>query len=122
MVVVARVEQTEAAERLELGTGGVGRYPDLIKMDIEGAGVYALKGCAGCLQEKRPLILIESHTPGEDDAIGSLLHEYSYDAFRINNGKWILHKNRNYSDAEGVWGTMILIPSEKKDIFNRKAQ
>jgi FkbM family methyltransferase len=101
------------------GEDGVGQYPDLIKMDIEGAGVYALKGCTHCLQVKRPLILIESHTPGEDDAIGSLLRNHRYEAFRINNGKWILRKDKNYSDTDGVWGTMILIPSEKKDIFIR---
>jgi FkbM family methyltransferase len=101
------------------GKEGVSRYPDLIKMDIEGAGVYALKGCHHCLQIKRPLILIESHTPGEDDAIGSVLRNYHYEAFRINDGKWILHKDKNYSDTDGVWGTMILIPLEKKDMFNR---
>jgi len=101
------------------GKEGVGRYPDLIKMDIEGAGVYALKGCHLCLQIKRPLLLIESHTPDEDNAIGGVLTNYHYEAFRINNGKWILHKDKNYSDADGVWGTMILIPSEKREIFEK---
>ncbi len=99
------------------GKEGIAVYPDLIKMDIEGAGVFALKGCDQCLQIKRPVFLMESHTPEEDGAIGSLLRNYNYDAFRVNDQKWILHKDRNYSDANGVWGTMLLIPSEKKDKF-----
>ena len=92
-------------------------YPDLIKMDIEGAGVYALKGCDLCLQTKRPLILMESHTPEEDFAIGDLLRNYNYEAFRIDNQKWVLFKDKNYLNTDGVWGTMILIPTEKKQIF-----
>ncbi len=99
------------------GKEGVSSYPDLIKMDIEGAGVFALKGCDQCLQIKRPIILMESHTPAEDGAIGNLLRNYNYDAFRINNQKWVLHKDRDYKDTDGVWGTMLLIPAEKKEKF-----
>ena len=101
------------------GINGLGKYPDLIKMDIEGAGVFALKGCDQCLRTKRPIILMESHTPDEDNAIGRLLNEYQYDAFRINNQKWVLQKGKNYSDTDGVWGTMLLIPTEKKGIFKK---
>src|SRR6202023_1108555 len=69
-----------------------GQYPDLIKMDIEGAGVYALKGCERCLEKKRPLILMESHTGLEDKAVGYVLRNYQYEALRIETNKWILHK------------------------------
>ena len=44
-------------------------------MDIEGAGVFALKGCDQCLRIKRPIFLMESHTPEEDGAVGNLLRE-----------------------------------------------
>jgi FkbM family methyltransferase len=91
-----------------------GRYPDLIKMDIEGGGKYALKGCDKCITEKRPLILIESHTPEEDNAICDLLANYKYEAFRVNTGKWVKNKENNYHDTEGVWGTMFLIPQERR--------
>jgi FkbM family methyltransferase len=101
------------------GRHGVGSFPDLIKMDIEGAGVFALKGCNQCLLAKRPVILMESHTPEEDGAVGKLLASFNYDAFRINNQKWVLHKDRDYKDTEGVWGTMLLIPSEKKEVFKK---
>jgi FkbM family methyltransferase len=90
-----------------------GEYPDLIKMDIEGAGVYALKGCERCIENKRPLMLIESHTGPEDEAIGYVLRKFNYEALRIETNKWILHKDRNYEDIDGVYGKMLLIPSEK---------
>jgi FkbM family methyltransferase len=96
-----------------------GAYPDLIKMDIEGGGVYALKGCERCLKIKRPLMLMESHTGAEDGAIGYVLRQFNYEAFRIETSKWVLHKDRDYQDADGVWGKMLLIPAEKKEQFNR---
>jgi FkbM family methyltransferase len=94
-----------------------GNYPDLIKMDIEGAGVYALKGCKRCVEMKRPLFLMESHTGAEDYAVGDLLRSNNYEALRIDNNKWIIHKDRNYEDADGVWGKMLLIPAEKVQAF-----
>ena len=93
------------------------RFPDLIKMDIEGGGVYALKGCDQCIIEKRPFIIIESHTPDEDNAIIEVLQKYKYEAFRVNTGKWVKFTNRNYADPDGVWGTMLLLPAEQKIHF-----
>lgn len=95
-----------------------GKYPDLIKMDIEGGGKYALKGCNNCITAKRPLILMESHTPEEDNAICNLLANYKYDAFRVNTGQWVKNKENNYHDPEGVWGTMLLIPQERRTGLN----
>lgn len=100
-------------------TNNESRYPDLIKMDIEGGGIYALKGCHNCLTHKRPLILIESHNPAEDRAVGYLLRTYDYDAFRVNDAKWILYKDREYPEPDGVWGTMFLLPAERTaEFFN----
>jgi FkbM family methyltransferase len=93
------------------------RFPDLIKMDIEGGGIYALKGCINCIVKKRPFILFESHNPGEDDAVGNLLRTFNYEAYRISNAKWILHKDKDYTDPDGVWGTMLLMPTERKAAF-----
>ena len=94
-----------------------GRFPDLIKMDIEGGGIYALKGCTKCITEKRPFILIESHNQAEDMAVSNLLLQFNYEAFRATNGKWILHKDRDYTDPDGVWGTMLLMPTELRNDF-----
>ncbi len=92
-------------------------YPDIIKMDIEGGGALALKGCNECIVNKRPFILMESHTADEDQAIITLLKQYNYDAFRVDSGKWVTNKEANYTDREGVWGTMLLIPEERKQTF-----
>jgi FkbM family methyltransferase len=113
LTTVPSVSMDEFFERAE------GKYPDLIKMDIEGAGVFALKGCERCLEFKRPLMLMESHTGAEDDAVGHVLRNYHYEAFRIDNNKWIQHKDRNYEDPDGVWGKMLLIPVEKMQLYKQ---
>jgi FkbM family methyltransferase len=93
------------------------RYPDIIKMDIEGGGTFALKGCNDCIVQKRPFILMECHTPDEDQAVIELLKKYNYSAFRIDTGKWVKNEEVNYTDREGVWGTMLLLPAESKKKF-----
>jgi FkbM family methyltransferase len=93
------------------------RFPDLIKMDIEGGGIYALKGCTKCITTNRPFILIESHNQGEDQAVSHLLQQFNYEAYRATNDKWIIYKDRDFSDPDGVWGTMLLMPAERKADF-----
>jgi hypothetical protein len=44
--------------------------------------------------------------------------ENNYEAFRVDNRKWVVHKNKNYKDREGVWGTMFLVPGELKNEFS----
>jgi hypothetical protein len=94
-----------------------GRYPDLIKMDIEGGGIYALKGCVNCLTQKRPFILIESHNKGEDQAVSDVLTQYDYEAYRTTNDRWVKNKNTQHPDLDGVWGTLLLMPAERKAEF-----
>jgi len=94
-----------------------GRYPDLIKMDIEGGGIYALKGCDRCIRRVRPFIIIESHNMAEDMAVSRLLLEYNYEALRVTNNRWIKNKDQGYTDPNGVWGTMLLMPAERKPEF-----
>ena len=86
--------------------------PDFIKMDIEGGGTSALKGCDRCIQHKRPLFLIESHTPEEDRAIGALLVSYDYQAYRLDDGNWVQQPTEPHPHPEGVWGTLLLCPIE----------
>jgi FkbM family methyltransferase len=93
------------------------RYPDLIKMDIEGGGIYALKGCDNCILQKRPFILIESHNEGEDQAVGNLLMKYNYEAFRITNARWVKNRETQHPDLDGVWGTLLLMPAERRPGF-----
>ncbi len=87
--------------------------PAFIKMDIEGGGVFALKGCERCVQQARPLFLIESHTPEEDRAISNLITRWDYAAFRLNNHQWVSAPKSVHPDPAGVWGTLFLCPVEK---------
>jgi len=91
-----------------------GRWPDFIKIDIEGGGVSALRGVTQCVERTRPLILIESHTPAEDGTIGALLLAHGYEAYRLTNRRWVGSRATTHPDPDGVWGTLLLCPAEAR--------
>jgi FkbM family methyltransferase len=88
------------------------RGPDFIKMDIEGGGVYALPGMQGVIQEFRPVLCLESHTPQEDRAIGEVLQSGNYAAFRIGSAVPVTDLNADYTSAAGVYGSILAVPRE----------
>ena len=88
--------------------------PSLIKMDIEGGATLALRGCKRLGAEKRPLFVIESHTPAEDRGISDFMLEFDYQAYRINTSEWVVDRADTYPNLRGVWGTLIVCPSEKR--------
>ncbi len=88
--------------------------PDFIKMDIEGGGVFALKGCTQCCEKARPLFYIESHTPDEDSAISVIVTNHDYAAFRIETNSWVKRPDHIYPHPDGIWGTVFLCPLEKR--------
>jgi FkbM family methyltransferase len=87
--------------------------PAFIKMDIEGGGVFALKGCRLVCDKARPVFLIESHTPAEDSAIRTIITDHNYKAFRIETHTWITRPDEIYPHPDGVWGNVFLCPAEK---------
>jgi FkbM family methyltransferase len=52
--------------------------PDVIKMDIEGAEVEALRGADRTLSERRPVLLIESHDRWDELEPLLSAHQYRY--------------------------------------------
>lgn len=88
--------------------------PDFIKMDIEGGGVFALKGCAAVIAAKRPLLWVESHTPDEDRAISRVITAHDYAAYRFTNRRMVTRPTETHPEAEGVWGTLLLYPREQR--------
>jgi FkbM family methyltransferase len=92
-------------------------YPDFIKMDIEGGGVYALSGMKDCIIKKEPVLFLESHTSAEDMAIGSTLAMLSYDVYRVGDNKAVKYLDRDYRDEFGIYGTVIAIPKSKAKLF-----
>jgi FkbM family methyltransferase len=91
--------------------------PDIIKIDVEGAGAGVLSGGEQIISIRRPLILFESHSADEDNSVIELLRKFQYKAYRTTNEKWVLKETANYTDRDGVWGTMMLIPREKVSMF-----
>jgi FkbM family methyltransferase len=86
---------------------------DFIKMDIEGGGVFALSGMAETIRKNRPFLLLESHTPEEDLAIGKVLSENNYKAYRVGDRTPLINLNANYTDIHGIWGTVIGVHEER---------
>ena len=91
--------------------------PDLIKVDIEGAGTLALDKCDKCIAAKRPFFFIESHTPDEDAAIGRLAIRNHYVAYRVTNTEWVKNLTHIHPQKDGIWGKVLLIPQEFKKKF-----
>ncbi|NSW53044.1 MAG: FkbM family methyltransferase [Anaerolineae bacterium] len=59
--------------------------PDVIKMDIEGGEVLAIEGMRVTLTTHHPLLLIELHGPESALAVGRVLKDCGYQAYRMEN-------------------------------------
>ncbi len=64
-------------------------YPDVIKMDIEGAELLALRGSHQILSNKKPTWLMEIHSKSLTKEVNELLRDYGYKIFDLN-GKEII--------------------------------
>lgn len=70
--------------------------PDLVKLDIEGAEVAALRGASKLLTEHRPTLICELH--GTSRAVTELLQSHDYDLRSIETpeipsqqAEWYVH-------------------------------
>lgn len=88
------------------------QLPQFVKIDIEGGGTLALPGMREFVRRAQPLILIESHTPDEDNAISDLVLSTDYSAFRIDEEKMVRSPEKIYPDKAGIWGTLLLGPKD----------
>ena len=61
------------------------RPPDLMKIDIEGAEYDCLQGCAGVIQQYRPVIFLATHGQEVHDACVKLLREWNYSVESMDN-------------------------------------
>jgi len=90
--------------------GGEGLPPDFIKIDIEGAESSAVRGALRTLQRHRPIMVIELHSPTEDRAVGALLADLGYVAFRVTDGSRVQNMFSGWPDLDGMWGTVLALP------------
>lgn len=58
--------------------------PDLVKMDIEGGAVDAVRGMTRLVAEARPIMLVELHGPEEGHAVWNLLSQNGYSLHRMD--------------------------------------
>ena len=95
----------------------LGKFPDFIKMDIEGGGVHALKGMYNCIVKNEPVLLLESHTSAEDLAIGKALSLIPYNVYRVGDSRPVKNLDRDFKDEFGIYGTVVGIPKSKQHLF-----
>lgn len=96
----------------------LGRYPDLIKMDIEGGGFSALEGMKTCIAENAPILILESHTKNEDLAIGKALSSIiEYEVYRVGDSTPIKYLDAAFDNEYGVYGTVVGIPKRRISEF-----
>jgi FkbM family methyltransferase len=60
------------------------RPPDLIKCDVEGAEVEALRGAVSLLAERHPNVVCEIHSPENGIAVRDLLLQLGYQVFDLD--------------------------------------
>ena len=65
-------------------------YPQLIKIDIEGAEILAIKKMKTILQEIKPIIIIEIHSKDAGQIVWNELAKYNYKVNKLDKPKEIL--------------------------------
>jgi FkbM family methyltransferase len=94
--------------------------PDFIKIDIEGAEGSALHGFVNHINEKKPHIFIELHTPEQDRVVGDFLMHHQYVAYRLTDGstenelniqglKKIKDLSKTHPHPDGIWGNILAV-------------
>jgi FkbM family methyltransferase len=86
------------------------RPPDFIKIDIEGAEGRALSGAERLLKECAPILLIDLHSPKQDLAVGKVLLNCKYEAYRSEGGSKVKDLSKAWPNPEGLWGQVIAFP------------
>lgn len=82
-----------------------------VKMDVEGAADQVLQGCSQ-IAATRCFLLLESHSPAEDLAIGKFALDYEFKALRVSPREWVRNLTEGHPSKDGVWGTILLVPHE----------
>jgi hypothetical protein len=80
-------EGTVTIDELAYGPGGF--VPDLVKMDVEGNEVAALRGAQRLLAERRPHMIIETHSEDLDAGCRWLLEDNGYAVETVEPRPWM---------------------------------
>jgi FkbM family methyltransferase len=82
---------------------GLAPRPDLIKLDIDGAELWALQYLDALATTVRPLFLVELHNPQCDEAAWQFASRWNYSIASFGTGEV-------FGNAEAVHGTILLTP------------
>jgi FkbM family methyltransferase len=91
------------------------RPPAFIKIDVEGAESQVLAGAVRVLREAKPTMLVELHSPSEDVAVGQILLDHGYTAYRIaKNGTLtkVVNLTDGWPSRLGLWGQIVAFSSK----------
>lgn len=72
----------------EVARSSGGFVPDLVKIDIEGGELEALRGAVGILEERHPHLIIETHSSEIDAACSGFLTARGYEPTAVENRSW----------------------------------
>jgi len=84
--------------------------PDFIKIDVEGAESRVLRGAERILKTLQPVLLVDLHNPDQDVAVGQVLTEFAYEAYRVENGAKVKDLTKGWPNPDGLWGQFIAFP------------
>jgi chemotaxis response regulator CheB len=83
----SRIGRKQGLDGIAYGPGGF--VPDLVKMDVEGNEVDALRGAERLLEERKPHVIVETHSEDRDAACRSLLTDHGYDVEAVEPRRWV---------------------------------
>ena len=92
--LIERIGVTEERVGPETGLDALayrpgGFVPDLVKMDVEGNEVAALRGAQRLLSERRPHVIIETHSQDLDAGCRWLLEDHGYAVETVEPRPWL---------------------------------
>lgn len=82
-------QRVECLRADELVAAGRIRLPDLIKIDVEGHGAYALRGASKSVEQTKPVIIASMHSPQEIEGIRDILRPMSYTVEKLSDDNLI---------------------------------
>jgi tRNA A58 N-methylase Trm61 len=66
-----------------------GFVPDLVKIDVEGNEVAAIRGAERLLSERKPHVIVETHSEDLDAACRWLLEDHGYTVEIVKPRRWV---------------------------------
>lgn len=100
-------------------------YPDLIKIDVEGAEEDVLLGAAAMIKQCTPAFIIELHNPVQDVRVAAILQAHGYHIQRVNpEGHQpgqplflpIADLTKGWPNPDGVWGNIVAVHPSKTQL------